>query len=135
MPLDAEPEADSELGDWLGQTSESQPHLTPSLHAPSFSVGPKAPGLDPVREASSEGYMVSAEAGVTWKVQYQSCTQLSCPHGMLLRHALSLRLKAHGISGSPSCALAKVWSGCREAAMMMTARALREALGSGRRTL
>ena len=62
MPMDAEPETDSELGDWLGQTSESQPHLTPSLHAPSFSVRHKTPGLDPVQEASSEGYKSSAPA-------------------------------------------------------------------------
>ncbi|CAK0752569.1 hypothetical protein CVIRNUC_002156 [Coccomyxa viridis] len=65
MPLDAEPETDSELGDWLGQTSESQPHLTPSLHAPSFSVRHKPLGLDPVQEASSEGYKSSAPVGRT----------------------------------------------------------------------
>ena len=62
MPMDAEPETDSELGDWLGQTSESQHHLMPSLHAPSFSIPHKALGLDPVQEASSEGYKSSAPA-------------------------------------------------------------------------
>ena len=83
MPLDAEPETDSELGDWLGQTSESQPHLTPSLHAPSFSVRHKPLGLDPVQEASSEGYKssapvgrVSAEADVLGEACCQNNTRL-----------------------------------------------------------
>ncbi len=60
LPLDTETEAGSELGDWLGQTSESTQHLTPGLHAASFSIRPKIPGLDPVQEASSEGYKSSA---------------------------------------------------------------------------
>ena len=83
MPLDGDPETDSELGDWLGQTSESQLHLTPSLHAPSLSVRHKAPSLDPVQEASSEGYKssaparrVSAEARAIGAAHCQNCTQL-----------------------------------------------------------
>lgn len=60
LPLDTETEAGSELGDWLGQTSESTQHLTPGLHAASFSIRPKILGLDPVQEASSEGYKSSA---------------------------------------------------------------------------
>ena len=63
LPLDTETDGGSELGDWLGQTSESGPHLTPALHAASLSIRPKPPGLDPVQEASSEGYKSSAPLG------------------------------------------------------------------------
>ena len=113
MPLDAEPETDSELGDWLGQTSESQAHLTPSLHAPSFSVRHKPQGLDPVQEASSEGYKssapvgrVSAEADVMGAAYRQESSQLG--PSTECAAAASLRLEARSVIGSPSCALAEV---------------------------
>ena len=140
MPLDGEPETDSELGDWLGQTSESQAHLTPSLHAPSFSVRHKPQGLDPVQEASSEGYKssapvgrVSAEADVMGAAYRQESSQLG--PSTQCAAAASLRLEARSVIGSPSCALAEVWSGCRQAAMMMRARALLPVLDSGNHTL
>ena len=63
LPLDTETDIGSELGDWLGQTSESSPHQAPALHAASLSIRPKPPGLDPVQEASSEGYKSSAPLG------------------------------------------------------------------------
>ncbi len=52
LPLDSQTEAGSQLGDWLGQTSESQPHAMPGLHAASMSLRAVVPGLDPVQEAS-----------------------------------------------------------------------------------
>ena len=54
---------------------------------------------------------------------------------MLQQRALPLRIKRCLIDGSSSCALAEVWSGCRQAAMMMTARALLRVLDFGKRTL
>ena len=63
LPMYTETEAGSELGDWLGQTSESSLRLAHDLHAASLSIRPKPPGLDPVQEASSEGYKSSAPMG------------------------------------------------------------------------